>query len=391
MTLLRARAAPEQRVAGSAEGRVTNIELFFDLVFAFAVTQLSHTLLRDPSLAGIAWTLLLFLAVWWVWICTGWVTNWLQPDRTPVRLMLLALMLPGVGLAVSLPAAAGAGGWGFALAYTAMQVGRSVFMLWALGGDSPANTRNFQRITAWLSLSGAIWLGGAALVGEPRLAAWALAAAVDYAAPAVGFWTPGLGCSTTRDWNVEGGHLAERCAQFVLLALGESLLVSGAAAAEGGVTPLHAAGFLADFTGIAAMWWVYFDTGAERGSAHIARARDPGRVARLAYTYLHMPIVAGIIAVAVADDLVLHTPLGRADGAAAALLLGGPALYLAGNLAFKAVIAGRAPLSHMVGLALLALLAGGAAHLPMLAACAAASLALAIVAAWETISLRRRR
>src|SRR5919109_3588280 len=139
--LLRARQAHEH-------SRVTFVELFFDLVFVFAVTQLSHLLLEHLSILGAVQTALLMMAVWWVWIFTSWVTNWLDPQRTPVRLMLFALMLAGLVLSMSIPEAFESRGIAFAAAYAFMQVGRSLFMLWALARHSQANFRNFQRITA---------------------------------------------------------------------------------------------------------------------------------------------------------------------------------------------------------------------------------------------------
>ena len=118
--------------AGRDHARVTYVELFFDLVFVFAVTQLSHGLLAHMTLLGTIQTGLLMMAVWWVWIYTSWITNWLDPERPPVRLMLFALMLAGLVLSASIPEAFGERGAAFAAAYVFMQVGRSTFMLWAL-------------------------------------------------------------------------------------------------------------------------------------------------------------------------------------------------------------------------------------------------------------------
>lgn len=111
---------------------MTQIELFFDLVFAFAITQLAHALGHDPTIVGVLHVTLLLLAVWWVWIYTSWMTNWLDPDRAPVRLMLLVLMLAGLVLSASIPKALEAQQRAFAFAYVFMQVGRTLFMLWAL-------------------------------------------------------------------------------------------------------------------------------------------------------------------------------------------------------------------------------------------------------------------
>jgi low temperature requirement protein LtrA len=383
------RSASLLRERGGHEARVGFVELFFDLVFVFAVTQLSHHLLKHLSPQGAFETLLLFLAVWWVWIYTTWITNWLDPERTPVRLMLLALMLAGLVLSTSIPTAFDEGGLTFAAAYVSMQVGRSVFMLWALGDEQPANSRNFQRITVWLSVSGVFWIFGGFAEDGLRVALWVIAISLEYASPACGFYVPGLGRSVTTDWDVEGGHIAERCGLFIIIALGESILVTGATFAELEWTRATLAAFVAAFVGSVAMWWIYFDTGARRASEHIAHAADPGRLGRFVYTYVHFLIVGGIIVGAVADELVLAHPTGHVEAAAVAAILGGPALYLVGNILFKHTIAGRPPLSHLVGLALLGLLALAAFSMSPLVLGTGATLVLVLVAAWERISLSR--
>ena len=383
-SLLRARHGHEHT-------RVTYVELFFDLVFVFAITQLSHHLLEHLTLGGLLQTTLMLMAVWWVWIYTSWVTNWLDPDRTPVRLLLFALMLAGLVLSTSIPQAFDSRAVAFAGAYVFMQLGRSAFMLWALKGHSPANYHNFQRIISWLGVSALFWLAGAFAQGDTRFALWVVALLIEYAGPSCGFWTPGLGASTTSDWDVEGGHLAERCGLFVIIALGESVLVTGATFAKLAWTPVTMAAFLVAFVGSVAMWWIYFNIGAERSSRHISASQDPGSLGRLVYTYLHLPLVAGIIVVAVGDELVLAHPTGHTEAKTAAVLLGGPALYLIGNLAFKRASAKHFPLSHLVGLGLLALLVPAVGLLAPLALSLATTTVLVIVAFWETWSFRPAR
>jgi len=367
--------------------RVTFVELFFDLVFVFAVTQLSHNLIAHFTMRGLVETTLLFMAVWWVWIFTSWVTNWLDPERTPVRLMLFALMLAGLVLSTSIPHAFADKGLAFAGAYVFMQVGRCLFTLWVLKDHSPGNYRNFQRITSWLALSGVFWIAGGLAHGEWRFALWLTAVAIEYISPAVYFWTPGLGRSTSADWDVEGAHMAERCGLFIIIALGESILVTGAKFAELPWTATTVGAFLAAFIGSVAMWWIYFNVGAERASRHIAGSSDAGRVARLAYTYLHLPLVAGIVLAAVGDELVLAHPAGHTDAKTAAVLIGAPAIYLVGNLTFKRATAISPALSHMVGLVLLALLVPFSAMVAPLTFSAATTAVLVLVAAWETLSL----
>jgi low temperature requirement protein LtrA len=367
--------------------RVTFVELFFDLVFVFAVTQLSQTLLDRLTVPGFAQTMLLFMAVWWVWIDTSWTTNWLDPQTTPVRLMLFALMLAGLILSTSIPHAFDSRGLAFAGAYVAMQVGRSLFVMWCLRRHSSGNFANFRRITIWRALAGAFWIAGGIADGEARFGLWAAALFVDCLAPAVGFYVPGFGRSTIADWDVEGFHMAERCGLFIIIALGESILVTGATFGKLTWTAETIAAFVVAFLGSVAMWWIYFNIGFERASRTISISRDPGRLARLAYTYLHLPIVAGIIVSAVADELVVAHPIGHTDVKTVFAVLGGPALYLLGNTLFKRTIWGRLPLSHLVGLGLLALLIPAASLAPALVLGAAASLVLVIVAAWETRSL----
>jgi len=381
-----------ERVAGG-HGKVTNIELFFDLVFVYGVTQLSHALLHDLSLLGAAHVLLLFLAVWWVWIFTGWVTNWLDPDRIAVRAMMLALTFAGLLLSASLPEAFAERGMLFAGAYAAMQVGRSLFMVWALRREGTASQqRNFVRILLWLVVSGAFWLAGAWQEGEVRFLCWIVALGIEYMGPASYFYVPGLGRSTTADWDIEGGHFAERCSLFVIIALGESLVVTGSSFAESTELAEAVPAFVAAFLGCVAMWWIYFDLGAERGSHAIRHAADPGRTARLAYTYLHLPIIAGIVVSAVGDELSLGHPHARCDIGTVCVLIGGPLLYLLGNALFK-MTANRSnfPLSHLVGLGLLALLVAPAFKLTVVWVTALTTVVLLVVAVWETLSLRSVR
>ena len=376
---------------GHADSRVTYVELFYDLVFVFAVTQLSHGLLEHLTPLGALQTAVLMLAVWWAWIDTAWITNWLNPDRTAVRLMLFGLMLAGLVLAASIPKAFEDRALAFALAYALGQLGRGLFMLWALKNHDAGNFRNFIRIIVWQAASALFWIAGAFAHGPQRLGLWAIAAGIDTAAPVLGFWVPVLGRSETTDWQVEGSHIAERCSLFVIIALGESVLVTGATFAGLTWTAEHIGAFLVAFTGSVAMWVIYFNIGAERASRLIASSKDPGRLARNGYTYLHILIVAGIIVAAVGDDLALHHPGNHNDIGTAAVLIGGPALYLLGNMLFKRLSAPNMPLSHLVGLAMLALLIPAVPVTTPLLLSSATTAVLIVVAAWESISLRSNR
>jgi low temperature requirement protein LtrA len=371
--------------------RVTYAELFFDLVFVFAVTQISHTLLAHFTPLGVLQVTLLFLAVWWVWVFTSWVTNWLDPEKTPVRLMLFAMMLGGLVLSTSIPAAFEGRGLWFAMAYAAMQVGKTIFLWASTPLSRPRMRMNAIRIAAWLSMSALFWIAGGLAHGEMRLVLWAIALAIEYLSPAVRFWIPRHGASSVSDWVIEGGHMAERSALFVIVALGESVIVTGATFADLAWSAESLAAFVSVLAGSIAMWWIYFHIGAEAGSEQISKSSEPGRMARLAYTYLHMPIVAGIIVAAVADELVLKHPGGHADAKTVISAIGGPLLFLFGTILFKHSFRGFLQLSHGAGIAALCVLAGFASQLSPLMLSMLTTAIMIVVAVWETISLKPAR
>src|SRR5712664_3451852 len=370
--------------------RVTYAELLFDLVFVFAVTQISHTLLGRFTLLGALQTTLLFLGVWWVWVYTSWVTNWLDPERTPVRILLFALMLGGLVLSTSIPKAFESRGLWFAIAYAAMQVGRTASLLASIPPSRPSMQRNAIRMLAWLSASAVFWIAGGIAEGQSRLVLWAVALGIEYLSPAVRFWIPKYGASSVADWVVEGGHMAERCAGFILIALGESIVVTGATFAELTWTTETVSAFASAFLGSLAMWWIYFHKGAGAGSELISKSGEPGRLARLAYTYLHMPIVAGIILSAVADELVLKHPAGHSDLKTVLSAIGGSLLFLLGTILFKRAIRGWLQLSHGAGIIALGILAWFAAELSPLLLSILTTAIMVVVAVWESISLRSR-
>jgi low temperature requirement protein LtrA len=374
------------RVANQ-HSRVTYAELFFDLVFAFAVTQLSHTLLGNFTPLGTLQATLLFLGVWWLWVYTAWITNWLNPEMTPVRVLLFALMLGGLVLSTSIPKAFESRGLWFALAYSVMQVGRTAFLLASTGAGQTLARMNAVRILVWLSMSGIFWIAGGFAEGQSRLALWAIALGIEYLSPAARFWIPKYGASSIADWVVEGGHMAERCAGFIIIALGESIVVTGATFADLTWTTENVIAFVSALLGSIAMWWIYFHKGAEAGSEQISKSGESGRLARLAYTYLHMPIVAGIIVSAVADELVLAHPGGHSDYKTVLSAIGGPLLFLFGTILFKHTFRGFLQLSHGAGIIALGVLYWFAGELsPLMLSCLTTAIML-VVAAWESISL----
>jgi low temperature requirement protein LtrA len=384
------RGAMFRVIVPNQHSRVTNAELFFDLVFVFAVTQLSHMLLGRFTPLGAVQVTLLFLAVWWVWVYTTWITNWLDPEQTPVRLLLFLLMLGGLVLSTSIPTAFEGRGLWFAGAYAAMQVGRTLFWLLATPSHRTLVRHNAIRILVWLCGSAVFWILGGIAEGDTRLWLWVVALLIEYVSPVARFWTPGLGFSSVEAWAVEGGHMAERCAGFIIIALGEAIVVGGATFAELTWTPQNVTAFLAALVGSIAMWWIYFHRGAEAGSEMISKSAESGRVARLAYTYLHMPIVAGIILTAVADELVLKHPNGHSDLKTVLSAIGGPLLFLIGTILFKHTIRGFLQLSHGVGIIAFAMLAWFASDLSPVMLSALTTAILVVVAAWESLSLRSK-
>ncbi len=361
--------------------KVSFAELFFDLVFVFAVTQLSHRLIGHFTLAGVLQTLFLMLAVWWVWVFTSWVTNWLDPEALPVRACLFVFMLLGLLMSGAIPEAFDERALMFAGSYVGIQVGRTAFFLWAARGNAGL-VRNFQRIFVWLASSGLLWICGA-VVPAWRLPCWMAALGLEYVGPSLGFGVPGLGRSASTDWTISGGHLAERCALFVIIALGESLLVTGATFSEHAITPETALAFLVAFAGSLALWWLYFDTTNDLATGRIAHSADPGRLARLSYTYLHLPIVAGIIVNAAGDEFVLAHPMGGTPLRTAVCVLGGYGLYILGVGLFKWSVLGRWPWSHAVAVTALAITGLWADGWPAVWTSAVACLVLVALAVWE--------
>jgi low temperature requirement protein LtrA len=368
----------------SGAQRVTNIELFFDLVYVFAVTQLSHYLLGHSDLRGALQAGLLLVMVWLVWSYTTWVTNWIDPELMAVCLLLVVLMLISLAMSASLPRAFEDLGLWVGGAYAVQQIGRTVFMVIALRGH-PLEA-NFQRILAWCVVSSAFAVVGGLVHGNARALLWLGSVCVDLLGGVAGFYTPGLGRSRTSDWTIEGGHFAERCQAFILIALGESIVIIGATLSEvKDVTAASVTSFVVAFAGSVALWWLYFDRSAGAAAEMIARSDDPGRLGRSAYHLIHPVMVAGIIVTAAADEKVLSDPGQPASAAAAWMILGGPALFLAGHAAFKLVVWRAVSWPRLAGIAGLALLALAAGAIPALALAACAAALVTAVAASDRL------
>jgi low temperature requirement protein LtrA len=307
---------------------------------------------------GLLQAAVLLLALWWVWVYTAWITNWLNPETGPIRGMLLVLMLLGLVMSTSIPEAFADRGLLFAGAYVAMQVGRTLFAAFAMARHNPAGASNLRRLSLWFAIAGVFWITGG-IIDDPnvRLGLWALAVGIEYAAASLRYKLPWFEDSDADVWDLASRHLAERAALFMIIALGETLLVTGRSFAEHDITPEAVAAFLAALAGTVLLWLVYFNRAERRGRKFMEDSDEPVQVARYGYTYVHVVLVLGVVLVAVADELVLAHPLEGTSGLTPLLVYGGAAIYLVGNLWFKKST-GTFPLaSHMVGILPLAALA----------------------------------
>lgn len=364
-------------------------ELFFDLVFVFAMIQLSHTLAGHFSLSGLLEAALVALALWWVWIHTAWVTNWLDTSRMPVRIMLFAMMFAALLMASAIPEAFEHKGLLFAVAYVAMQVGRSLFAVYAFRTVLPNVRDTFKRITCWFALSGVFWIAGGFAGHEWRLIFWAVALVLEYTAPEISFRVPGLGRASPKDWNVSGVHMAERCGLFVMICLGEAILSTGRNFSELPFTALPVVVFTGAFASTVAMWWIYFHFGHERAAHEIETSAKPGEVALRVFTYAHLPVMAGIVMSAVAEEFMLSDPLEQGNLQHAAAIIGGPFIFLCGNLWVKAATTRSIPWSHVGGLVVLLGLFLLSAHVQTYVLGLAALIVLICVAAIEYLLIER--
>jgi low temperature requirement protein LtrA len=354
------RPHPSALRRGERAGEVTNIELFFDLVYVFAVTQLSHLLVQHPTPAGAAHAAVLLAMVWQVWVYTTWAVNYLDPNRVPTRAMLILIMLGSLVLAAAIPDAFHGRAMVVAVAYAAIQAGRVLFTVWVLRGERLQVV--FLRILPWTLASSAVVLVGATQPAPLRAGLWAGAMVMDLVGASVGFFVPGLGRSATTEWTISGTHFAERCQAFVLIALGESIVVIGSRLELEHPTVRTLTAFGAAFAGAVALWWIYFDRAAADSAREIEASDDPGALAAYAFHYVHPLIVGGIIVSAAADEVVLEHLTEHATAAVAWLTLGGVALFLFGHALFKYLVWRAVSWPRLIGIALLAVAAPVAPH-----------------------------
>ncbi|MCS5735127.1 low temperature requirement protein A [Herbiconiux daphne] len=362
----RSRARGFLRGEGAEAERVTYVELFFDLVFAFAITQISGVLGDEPTLLSVLEGVIVTFAVWWIWVYTAWATNWLDPGRRRVLWLLFALTAVGLVISEAIPAAFTTRAAVFAVAYLGYGVIRTLGVIAGTRRDAPEIAGGQARILVWTAVAGVFWIGG--VVAESpwvRLGAWAVAIAIEYAGPWALFWIPGRGRSSWSAWRIRAGHFSERAALFIIIVLGESILVVGRGLTTHELSAPVVAAAVAAFVDAVAMWFLYFAHGQDRGRHYFAGRSSPGAVARVSYTYLHVVLVLGLVLSTHGSELALEHPDAAADLVAQALVFGGTALYLAGLVTFKMSIGVRPSWipAHVAGVgALAALFALGAAR-----------------------------
>jgi low temperature requirement protein LtrA len=332
--MARVARASLRRDAG-VEQRATTLELFYDLVFVFAITQVSHLLLAHLTWKGAGQSALVLLVVWWSWNYTTWVTNELDPGSIVVRLLLIALMLASLLMAIAIPEAFDGKALLFAGSYVAIQVGRHAFLTFAAAEPGTIERQRAGRILAWFVGAGVLWIAGAVAHGSTRTLLWLAALALDYGAPLVTFWLPGQPRLRPEAWEVGSEHFAERFQLFIIIALGESIVITGATTAQLELTTARVITFGLAFLSTAALWWLYFNFVATVVGRRLAEAENRTVVARDAYTYLHAVIVAGIILSAVGDGLVIAHPTADLPDRELAAVVCGPALYLLAHVALR--------------------------------------------------------
>ena len=371
------RAPGEERV-------VTPIELFFDLVYVFALGELSHHLLEHVDLRTGAETVILALAVFYGWYMTAWGVNWLEPDRLAVRVLLVGLMFVSLLMSAGIADAFDGRAWLFVTGYLLLQVGRSAFLIVALRGR--ALSEHFVNALVWELLAGVLWVAGAIADADARLVLWGLAVVVTYCGALALHWLPGRGQRIDLGHTeIAGAHLVERFRLFFIILLGETVLTMGTAFTD---EPFELERLLAlsiGFTGAVALWWCYFQRAEPIGAEAAERAEDAGAVGLLG-TWTLALLVLALIGIAVGNELAIAHPGDETTLGFTILTFGGPALFLLAQVLFLRQALGHVPLSRSLGLAALAILAVATTPLTLIVGIAASSAVLVAVAIADTIS-----
>jgi low temperature requirement protein LtrA len=360
---------------------VTPLELFFDLVYVFTVSQLARNLLEDVDVRGMAETLVLTLAVMYAWFMTVWTSNWLDGDRQPVRLLLLGVMFASLLMSTSVSEAFGDRAGLFVIGYLLIQIGRTAFAVASFRGHR--FDMHFVNALVWEIGTAPIWIAGIAVDGDARLVLWTAATLITYGGVIAGHPLPGRKSPFSSDSQIYAEHLLERFRLFFLIALGETVLTLGNAFADQPVQGDRLLVLAVAFAGTVALWWCYFHRAEEIGINAVEGAADASRIVGLG-NYTLIVMVIGIIAIAVGDELAIAHPHDPNTASTAVLIFGGPAIFLLAQLGFMRRVTGRVPRARV--LACIGLVVLGIATLPLnlLAAVIASSTILIAVAIDDT-------
>ena len=375
--------APRLSAVLRTEGRVTPLELFFDLVFVLALTQCTALMADTPTWEGMAQGLLVLAVLWWAWVGYAWLTSVVNPEEGVVRFAMFGAMAGLLVVALCVPEAFGDQALLFAVAYGVVRMGQIVLFTVA-SRDDPKLRKSVTGLAVSTALGIALLVAASFLNGLPQGALWALALVLDMGGPAL-FGAEG--------WKLVPGHFAERHGLIVIIALGESIVAIGVGAEHGVDAGVVAAAVLG--IGLAAgLWWLYFDLVAlvaERRLSHAAVGREQNEVARDSYSFLHFPMVAGIVLVALGLKKTLEHVDEPLKLVPAAAMLGGVAIYLLAHVAFRWRNVHRFSVQRVVcALAMLALIPP-ALELPALASLAIATALLWLLIAYETVRFAELR
>jgi low temperature requirement protein LtrA len=358
--------------------RVTPLELFFDLVFVLALTQCTALMYHHPTWEGLAQGMLVLGVLWWSWTGYAWLTSVVDPEEGAVRIAMFAAMASLLLVAICVPEAFDSLALEFALAYGAVRAAHIALFILASGND-PALRRSTVGLAAGTAVGVGLLLAASLFDGLAQAAVWSLALLLDMAEP---FFFGSEG------WKLVPGHFAERHGLIIIIALGESIVAIGAGA-EASLTPGIAAAAVLGVTLAAALWWTYFDVVALVSARRLARApegRERNELARDSYSYLHFPMVAGIVLAALGMKKTLGAVSEPLDVELAFALLGGVAFYLLGLVAFRfRHIHSINRQRLLVALILFALLPAAVA-LPALASLAIVAALLSAMITYETVS-----
>lgn len=264
-------------------------------------------------------------------------------------MLLIALMLASLLMAIAIPQAFGDRALLFVASYVAIQVGRHSFLTFAAANRGTIERQRAGRILTWFVAAGVLWIAGALTAGLTRTLLWLAALALDYGAPLVTFWLPGRPALSPESWEVGTEHFAERFQLFIIIALGETIVITGATTAQLKLTTARVAAFALAFLTTAALWWLYFNLVATTAERQLAKAKDRTLLARDAYTYLHVVIVGGILLTAVGDELVIAHPTQELQHAELVAVVCGPALYLLAHVALRLRMTGTVSGRRLAG------------------------------------------